>query len=43
LEVKKKNMTVASLLEFDSVKKAFTDQPVTENEDEDMIMEADDD
>lgn len=39
---RKKNFTVANLLEFDSVKRAFTDEPVT-GDGEDETMEADDD
>lgn len=40
---RRKNFTVANLLDFDSVKKAFTDQPVSEKEDNEMTMEADED
>lgn len=40
---RRKNFTVANLLEFDSVKKAFTDQPVSGNGDAAEEMDADDD
>lgn len=39
---RKKNFAVANLLEFDSVKRAFTDQPVT-GDGQEETMEADDD